>query len=517
MRVGETDREPGEAGRPVDLLVVGGGINGVGIARDAAGRGLSVMLAERADLACATSSASSKLIHGGLRYLEQYQFRLVRESLAEREVLLAAAPHLIWPLRFVLPLHAGLRPPWMLRLGLFIYDHIGGRRLLPATRSVRRGRDSALDALRDSYVRGFEYSDCWADDARLVVANAIDARARGAAIEVGWGLSAARREGSLWCVELRSPGGATRNVRARALVNAAGPWVEEVLHLAGGGARRGRHLRLVKGSHVVVPKLYAGSYSYTLQNADGRVVFMIPYEGDYTLIGTTDVPFAGDPGRLQADAAEIEYLCGVVCEYARRPVRPADVVWSYAGVRPLYDDGRQNASTVTRDYAFDLDAPSGGAPLLSVFGGKLTTYRRLAEHALSELLPALGNRAGAWTRAATLPGGDFPHGDFEAFVRDQQRLHAALEPRMVRRLCRAYGTRIEGILGAATSPAALGERVAADLYEAELQHLRDQEWTTDAQAALWRRSKLGLRLDAAQAARVQGWFAAQTGRTRASA
>ncbi len=503
-----------ESAAIADLCVIGGGINGVGIARDAAGRGLSVVLAERDDLACGTSSASSKLIHGGLRYLEQYQFRLVRESLAEREVLLAAAPHLIRPLRFVLPLHSGLRPAWMIRLGLFFYDHIGGRRALPATRGVRRGRDAVLEPLAAQYLRGFEYSDCWADDARLVAVNAVDACERGARIEVGWALRSAVREGGLWRVELGSADGRSRALRVRAVVNAAGPWVEEVLRAA--GTHRPQHLRLVKGSHVVVPRLYDGPQCYTLQNADGRVVFMIPYETHYTLVGTTDVPFTGDPRRLRADPEEIEYLCGVVSEYSRRAALPADVVWSYSGVRPLYDDGHRNASTVTRDYSFDLDAPEGAAPLLSVFGGKLTTYRKLAEHALSELLPALKIRSTPWTRAATLPGGDFPRGDFAAFVQDAQRRYGWADPGLVHRLCRAYGTRIERVLGAGAA-AALGESFGADLHEGELRYLRDHEWAATGEAVLWRRSKLGLRLTAAQRDRVGAWFATQGERTRASA
>ncbi len=488
-----------------DLLVVGGGINGVGIARDAAGRGLSVMLAERRDLASATSSASSKLVHGGLRYLEQYQFRLVRESLAEREVLLAAAPHLIWPLRFVLPLHAGLRPAWVLRLGLLLYDHIGGRETLPATRSVHRGRDPELAPLKETYRRGFEYSDCWADDARLVVANAMDARHRGARIEVGWWVTAAVREGGQWRVDLTSEVGLHRTVHARALVNAAGPWVEDVLRAA--GSKRHSTLRLVKGSHIVVRRLYPESQAYTLQSGDGRVVFIVPYETDFTLIGTTDIPFAGDPTHVSAGSAEITYLCGVVSDYLQKPVVPEDVVWSYSGVRPLYDDGHQSASTVTRDYAFDLDVAGGAAPMLSVFGGKLTTYRKLAEHALSELLPTLGLRTTEWTRQAILPGGDVPGGDYEAFSRDQVSRHGSLPPALVRRLCRAYGTHIERILRSAAPD--LGREVAPQLFEAELQYLYDDEWTRSAEAALWRRSKLGLQLDAAQIAAVEAWFGAR--------
>ncbi len=490
-----------------DLLVVGGGINGVGIARDAAGRGLSVTLVERNDLASATSSASSKLIHGGLRYLEQYEFRLVRESLAEREVLLAAAPYIVRPLRFVLPVHGGLRPPWLLRLGLFLYDHIGGRKRLPPTRTVRRAKDPVFGALGDGYTLGFEYSDCWADDARLVVMNALDAQQRGARIEPGWAVTAAHREDAnvngnstaLWVVEMTSHSGERRSVRARALVNAAGPWVEQILRAT--GAHRHRSLRLVKGSHIVVRKLYEGPQAYTLQNADGRVVFAIPYEDHFTLIGTTDTPFSGDAAEVHADGNEVAYLCGLISGYLKSPVTPQDVVWTYSGVRPLYDDGEASASTVTRDYVFDMDTPPGQAPLLSIFGGKLTTYRKLAEHALSKLLPVMQVSTTPWTRTATLPGGDIPRGDLGAFISDQTRRHPHLPPALMSRLCRSYGTRVERILGTD-----LGAEVAPTVYEAELKLMRDEEWARTGDDALWRRSKLGLHLDTAGRARVQSWF-----------
>jgi glycerol-3-phosphate dehydrogenase len=352
-----------------------------------------------------------------LRYLEQYEFRLVHESLAEREVLLAAAPYIVRPLRFVLPVHSGLRPPWLLRSGLFLYDHIGGRKRLPATRTVRRGRDPVFGALAEGYRLGFEYSDCWADDARLVVMNALDAKQRGARIEPGWTVTAAHRgngngngngngketETALWVVDLTSHKGERRSVKARALVNAAGPWVEEILRAA--GVHRHRSLRLVKGSHLIVRRLYEGAQAYTLQNADGRVVFAIPYEDDFTLIGTTDIPFSGDPAEVHADGNEVAYLCGLISGYLKTPVTPKDVVWTYAGVRPLYDDGESSASTVTRDYVFDMDTSPGQAPLLSIFGGKLTTYRKLSEHALSKLLPAMKLTTTPWTRTATLPRG----------------------------------------------------------------------------------------------------------------
>jgi glycerol-3-phosphate dehydrogenase len=491
---------------PYDLVVIGGGINGVGIARDAAGRGLSVLLVERGDLASATSSASSKLVHGGLRYLEQYEFRLVRESLAEREVLLAAAPHIIWPLRFVLPIHSGLRPPWVLRTGLFLYDHIGGRKILPPTRTVRRGSDNALLPLAEKYVQGFEYSDCWADDARLVVINAIDAADRGACIEVGWNVTGARREGELWHVDMVSDTGKQRTVRSTGLVNAAGPWVQDVLRST--GSTRRSSLRLVKGSHVVVPRLYEGSQAFTLQTDDKRIVFIIPYQDDFTLIGTTDIPFTGDPSKVSASEAEVHYLCDLASEYLKTPISGSQAVWSYSGVRPLYDDGDVSASTVTRDYVFDLDTAVGRMPLLSVYGGKLTTYRKLAEHAMSELRASLRFDAREWTRGSTLPGGDIPRGDFEAFAKEQAARYAYAPPKLIRRLCRSYGTRIEKVLGNAQSLNELGEEFNPLLYEAELQYMRDKEWARTGHDALWRRSKLGLRLDGAQQKRVTAWFEA---------
>jgi len=494
---------------PYDLLVIGGGINGVGIARDAAGRGLSVLLVEQGDLASATSSASSKLVHGGLRYLEQYEFRLVRESLAEREVLLAAAPHIIWPLRFVLPIHSGLRPPWMLRAGLFLYDHIGGRKILPPTRTVRRERDRALLPLHERYVQGFEYSDCWADDARLVVINAIDAAERGACIEPGWRVTAAHREGGFWLVDMTSSAGLKRTVRTAGLVNAAGPWVEEVLRAT--GSTRRSSLRLVKGSHVVVPRLYEGPQAFTLQTSDRRIVFIIPYQDDFTLIGTTDIPFTADPAKVSASADEIQYLCALASEYLKTPVNAGDAVWSYSGVRPLYDDGDVSASTVTREYVFDLDTSAGRTPLLSVFGGKLTTYRRLAEHAMAELRAPLRFDAREWTRGSTLPGGDIDKTDFEAFARQQASRYAFAPPKLIRRLCRAYGTRIERIMGNARVLSDLGQEIAPQLYEAELQYMRDNEWARTGADALWRRSKLGLRLDGTQRERVAAWFASSGG------
>lgn len=469
-----------------------------------------MLLLERHDLAGATSSASSKLIHGGLRYLEQSEFRLVRESLEEREVLLAAAPHIVRPLRFVLPVRKGMRPGWMLRTGLFLYDHIGGRKRLPATRTLRRGRDRALDPLREPIRQGYEYSDCTVDDARLVVLNALDAHERGASVAMGWGLTGARREARQWHIDIESGGGERASVHARSLINAAGPWVEDVLRSVGAPHRRA--LRLVKGSHIVVPRLYEGEHAYTLQGADGRVVFAIPYQDELTLVGTTDIPYDTDPALVSTSGEETAYLCRVLGEYLRTAVTPDQVVWDYSGVRPLYDDGGVSASTVTRDYVFDLDAPKDAAPVLSVFGGKLTTYRRLAEHALGELLPRLNVASSPWTREAALPGGDIPDLDIEAFSAMQARRFPFAPPRMIRRMSRAYGTRIERILGPTRRSEDLGEEVAPGLFEAELEYLCAKEWARSAADVLWRRSKLGLALDPAACERVGQWIARRPSR-----
>ncbi|HYC03987.1 MAG TPA: glycerol-3-phosphate dehydrogenase [Azospirillaceae bacterium] len=486
----------------VDLLIVGGGINGAGIARDAAGRGLSVLLAEKADLASATSAASSKLIHGGLRYLEHYEFRLVRESLNEREVLLRAAPHIIWPLRFVLPHHKGLRPAFVLRTGLFIYDHLGGRKQLPATRTIRLGRDPAGQPLKPEFTLGFEYSDCWVEDSRLVALNAMDAAARGAVILTRTKVTSARREDGHWLATLEGEDGTERAVRAKALVNAAGPWVMDTQR-AIGRRSNSQGVRLVKGSHIVVRKLYDGPQCYTLQNADNRIVFAIPYERDFTLIGTTDIPFEGEPADVACGPDEVSYLCRLASEYFRTPIDPSQVVWTYSGVRPLYDDGTANVSAITRDYTLDLDAPApdspgGGAPSLSVFGGKITTYRKLAEDALLRLLPAMGRSAAPWTATVPLPGGDIEDADFDRFLTDLGRRFPWAPAEALRRLARAYGTRVEAILGKATRWQDLGRDFGAGLTEAELDYLRAEEWARTADDVLWRRSKLGLHLDAGQ-------------------
>lgn len=485
-----------------DLLVIGGGINGAGIARDAAGRGLTVCLVEKGDLASATSSASTKLVHGGLRYLEQYEFRLVRESLIERERLLAIAPHIVWPLRFVLPHDRGLRPRWLLRLGLFLYDHIGGRKLLPPARSLDLTQPPHAGVLEARLTHGFEYSDCWVEDARLVVLNAVDARESGADIRTRTECTALARGRDRWTARLRGPQGA-QEVTARTVVNAAGPWVDQVLARALPG-RKAAHLRLVKGSHLIMPRLYPGDHCYIFQNRDGRIIFAIPYERDFTLIGTTDVAFMGDPAGITISEAEAAYICDAVNEYLAVDVSPDQAVASYAGVRPLYDDSAANNSTVTRDYVFELDRGwDGKAPaLLSIFGGKITTYRKLAEHALEKLAVP----GASWTAAAPLPGGDIAGLDFESFVAAQTATYPWLPPATVRRMARAYGTRMGQVLGDARGTGDLGQSFGGGLSAAEVIYLVQHEYARSAEDVLWRRSKLALHLTPEERERLAHWF-----------
>jgi glycerol-3-phosphate dehydrogenase len=494
-----------------DVLVVGGGINGVGIARDLAGRGWRVVLVERDDLAAHTSSASTKLVHGGLRYLEHAEFSLVRKALQEREVLLRSAPHIMRPLRFVMPHDPGMRPAWMIRLGLFLYDHLARREVLPGSQGIDL-RASPLGApLQARYRHGFVYSDGWVDDARLVVLNAIDARERGAEIATHTACVAARRGERSWKVTLRDRDGRPEQVEARALVNAAGPWCEaflrEVAQPGDGPPLVTKSLRLVKGSHIVVPRLYGHDHAYILQSPDKRIVFAIPYQDEFTLIGTTDVEFAGDPSRVAISDDEVRYLCEQVSRYFRTPVVPSDVRWSYAGVRPLLDDGA-DASAVTRDYR--LEAQHEGAALLTVWGGKITTYRKLAEEAADEMGRLLGERREPWTAGAVLPGGDLsafigapvrPDADFAEFLSTLRRRHARLAPALLGRLARAYGSRIDRVLGDD-----LGAEVAPGLHEGELRYLRAEEWATSADDVLWRRTKLGLHLDAEARNRVADWL-----------
>ncbi len=495
-----------------DLAIIGGGINGCGIARDSAGRGLSVYLCEQADLASGTSSAATKLIHGGLRYLEYLEFRLVREALMEREILWRLAPHIIWPLRFVLPHHKGLRPAWLLRLGLFIYDHLGTRRLLPPTRVLDLTRDSAGTPLKPgAYARGFEYSDCWVEDARLVVLNARDAANRGATIRTRSKAIAAERNADHWRLTVQNQrNGREDTIRARILVNAAGPWLGDVLAVTlHQDAAVG--VRLVQGSHIVVHRLFAHDRCYIFQNADGRIIFAIPYEHDFTLIGTTDRDYAGDPADVAAAPEEIDYLCKAASEYFASPVSPADVVWTYSGVRPLFNDGASAAQSATRDYALELDERDG-APLLSIFGGKITTYRRLAQQALGKLEPYLGAEArakGDWSGAVPLPGGDFPVQGFEPLLAGLVRDYPWLEPAQGRRLARAYGTRARIVLGTATDRSALGRDFGGGLSEAEVGYLMREEWAEEAADIVWRRSKLGLRMTSDEIADLDRFMAEQ--------
>jgi len=497
----------------VDVLVVGGGINGAAIARDAAGRGLSVLLCEQDDLAAHTSSASSKLIHGGLRYLEQYEFALVGKALAERDVVLNSAPHIVRPLRFVLPHEPHLRPEWMIRAALLLYDNLGRRRAhtLLHSRRVDLRTHAAGAPLKPQFESGFVYSDAWADDARLVVLNALDAKARGAQVRVRTRCVQAQRHAQHWSAQLRDAGGELHAVEARALVNATGPWAASFLDTVAALPKR-RALRLVKGSHIVVGKLYDHHYAYTFQQSDRRIVFAIPFEHDYTLIGTTDMDFAGPPESVRIEPREVDYLCAAASHYFARAVSPSDVVWSYSGVRPLLDDGSEQASEATRDYLLDHDAD--GAPLLNVFGGKITTHRKLAEEALDWLAPALGSARAAWTadEDVRLPGAQFANArsidaGFDAFLHDIVRRHPWLPGGQALRYARAYGTRLARIVGDARGLADLGEHFGAGLYAAEVAYLVREEWARAPDDVLWRRSKLGLRLDVAQRRRLAEWLA----------
>jgi glycerol-3-phosphate dehydrogenase len=493
-----------------DLAIVGGGINGAGIARDAAGRGLKVLLVEQDDLGAHTSSASTKLIHGGLRYLEYYEFRLVAEALAEREVLLRAAPHIIAPLQFVLPHEPHLRPVWMIRAGLFFYDHLGGRKTLPSSFGVRLRASKWGAGLKDKFDRGFVYSDARVDDARLVVLNAIAASELGADIRTRTRLVGARRDKGFWRVTIAGAAGATAEVHARGLVNAAGPWVKEVLDEVS-AAPVSAGVRHVKGSHIVVPRVHAENYAYILQNSDNRIVFIIPYEGAFSLIGTTDIPV----DEFEAPAIsrnEVDYLCGIADAYLARPIGADDVVWSYSGVRPLYDDGSVDPSAVTRDYVLKLDAgDEPQAPLLSIFGGKITTYRRLAESALSELRPFFPRMKGPWTRGKPLPGGDMPGNRLGAFERDLGSRYPALPAELRGALLRRHGTRTPRVLGQAKTARDLGTHFGDTLYAAEIDYLVAHEWARTAEDVLWRRTKCGLHLTAAQRSAVTAYLREQYG------
>ncbi|MFU8776481.1 MAG: glycerol-3-phosphate dehydrogenase [Roseovarius sp.] len=522
------DRE----GTVIDLFVIGGGINGCGIARDAAGRGLRVELAEMNDLAWATSSASTKLFHGGLRYLEYFEIRLVREALIERETLLRAMPHISWPMRFVLPYHRdmrfegetptsrilnlvmpwmkGRRPAWLIRLGLFLYDHLGGRKILPATATLdlRDGPEGA--PLKDKFTRAYEYSDCWIEDSRLVVLNARDAAARGARIRTRTRVQSAERVGDLWQVTLKDQEtGAVEVVQARALVNAAGPWVKDVIS----GTLRlnsAEGVRLVRGSHIVTRRLFDHDKCYFFQGTDGRIIFAIPYEGDFTLIGTTDAEHGQADTRPECTPEEAEYLCRFASDYFRTPVTRADIVWTYSGVRPLYDDGAKSATAATRDYVLTL-AEGPGAPLLNIFGGKITTYRKLAEAALAKLRPFFPQAGGDWTAGVALPGGDFPVDGFDRLTESLHRAYPFLTPAWARRLVRAYGTEALDIMGEAREAADLGPDFGATLTGAEVRWQMDHEFARAAADVVWRRTRLGLKMTEAQIAALDDWMQQERG------
>ena len=493
----------------VDLAIIGGGINGCGIARDAVGRGYSVWLCEQGDLGGATSSSSTKLLHGGLRYLEHYEFRLVREALIEREVLWSIAPHIVRPLRFVLPHMKGMRPAWLLRLGLFIYDHLGGRTLLPGTSRADLARGPLSDGLISDLKFGYEYSDCWVEDNRLVVLNAMDAAERGAAIHTRTRCTDVQPlPGGAWQVTARDlETGAVQTVRAKMVVNAGGPWANGIARDLARLPPRGR-VRQVQGSHIVLPQLYAHDRCFIFQNTDGRIVFTIPYEGKFTLVGTTDRDFAGDPADVRASAEEVAYLCKLVSHYFRQPVMPADVVWSYSGVRPLYDNGTADAQKATRDYVFETDQLQG-APLLSIFGGKITTYRRLAEAAMEKVAALIGppsapgGLSAGWTGREALPGGQFAPGGMSAEVQKLRGHYAFLTGPEAERLVRLYGTRAPEVLGDARTAADLGQAFGGGLTAREVDYLRRKEWVRQADDILFRRSKLGLHLDPEAQAALQ--------------
>lgn len=493
---------------PIDLLIIGGGINGTGIACDAAGRGLSVHLCEQNDLASGTSSKSTKLIHGGLRYLEYYEFRLVHEALIEREMLWRKAPHLIQPLSFVLPHHPGLRPAWLIRLGLLLYDFLGKRTVLPRSHALSLTDTQYGAPLKSTYTRGFIYPDCWVDDARLVIANAIAAQENGAKISPYCKITKLTRTATLWHAQVYNQRTQqSYTITARAVVNATGPWVhtflQDIAHI-----QSEHHVRMVKGSHIIVPQLYTGDHAYILQQTDGRIVFALPYQQQFTLIGTTDVDYEGDPCNAAISSEEITYLCQVINDYFKISITPADVIADFAGVRPLFDNAHSDddPKSLSRDYAFELDASAEKAPLLSIFGGKITTYRALAEHALQQLAPYFPDMKKPWTQTATLPGGDIPHADFEAFYQAVCQHFEALPQALLSRLARQYGTRIYQVLENVTSVADLGQDFGATCYQREIEYLQQHEWLSSADSLLFLRTKLGLQMQTTQIETLRRWF-----------
>ncbi|WP_421550717.1 glycerol-3-phosphate dehydrogenase [Kluyvera intermedia] len=495
-----------------DLIVIGGGINGAGIAADAAGRGLSVLMLEARDLACATSSASSKLIHGGLRYLEHYEFRLVSEALAEREVLLKMAPHIAIPMRFRLPHQPHLRPAWMIRTGLFMYDHLGKRTSLPASKGVRFGADSVL---KPEIVRGFEYSDCWVDDARLVLANAQMVVKKGGEVRTRTRAISAKRENGLWIVEAEDiDSGETFRWQARGLVNATGPWVKQFFD-DGMQLPSPYGIRLIKGSHIVVPRVHTQKQAYILQNEDKRIVFVIPWMDEFSIIGTTDVEYQGDPKNVEIDESEISYLLKVYNGHFKKQLAREDIVWTYSGVRPLCDDESDSPQAITRDYTLDIHDDQGKAPLLSVFGGKLTTYRKLAEHALEKLTPYYHGIGAAWTKGAVLPGGEIGN-DRDDYAAKLRRRYPFISESLARHYARTYGSNSELIIGDARDIAGLGEDFGHEFYEAELRYLVEHEWVRRLDDAIWRRTKQGMWLNAEQQSRISEWLVKTLGKPEMS-
>jgi glycerol-3-phosphate dehydrogenase len=520
--------QPPETKNDVDVFVIGGGVNGCGIARDLQGRGATVALAEMHDLASATSSASTKLFHGGLRYLEYFEVGLVRKALIEREVLLRAMPHISWPMRFVLPYHRdmrfegetptsrllnlvmpwmkGRRPAWLIRFGLFLYDHLGGRKILPATRTIDLRSDKAGKPLKAKFEKAFEYSDCWVEDARLVVLNARDAEARGARVMTRTRVTSATRDGDRWTVTVAHEGAGTETFRALVLVNAGGPWVEDVVRNTV-RLNTSEGVRLVRGSHIVTKRLFDHDKCYFFQGEDGRIIFAIPYETDFTLIGTTDKDHQGNPGDARCTDEEADYLCAFASNYFERPVAKEDIVWTYSGVRPLYDDGAKSATAATRDYVLSVD--DNGPALLNVFGGKITTYRKLAEAAVAKIAPHLGLTKGNWTAGVPLPGGDFPVGDVAKLTGALKARYPFLDPYWAGRLIRAYGTEATTVLGESRDKAALGRDFGGTLTEAEVNWLMTREYARTAEDVVWRRSKLGLRMTPDQIAALETYMDAR--------
>lgn len=489
-----------------DLCIIGGGVNGAGIARDAAGRGLKVLLVEQDDLGQGTSSRSGKLVHGGLRYLEYYEFRLVREALIEREVLMASAPHIIWPMRFVLPHNPAYRQAWLVRAGLFLYDHLGGRKRLPGTRVLNLHKCDEGKAIKKEFKKAFEYSDCWVDDSRLVLLNALDASNRGADIRSRTVFKQAKRGTDEWTIDIQSTSlGKSETVKARCLVNAAGPWVNDAIDKVADVESR-RRVRLVKGSHLVTRKFWMGENAYLVQNHDKRVIFINPYESDKALIGTTDIPYEGDPGKCKIDEAEIDYLLDVVNQYFNETITRDDIQDSFSGVRPLYDDNSDNPSSVTRDYLFDVDSPGNAAPIISIFGGKITTYRKLAEHALGKLDGIFPEMNAPWTSSQPLPGGDIKDQDFDCFCRQLYEQYSKLPAKLLNHYARLYGTRVFELLDGVQEMSDLGQQFSNKLYEREALFLVDREWAKSAEDILKRRTKHGLHMSKVEISRFSEWF-----------